>query len=116
MNHDHAAALEWALDLWARWLRSDWSEVRELWYPSRTPGLNGGWARGEHAFDDMVDAADQKIVVLVNKVVGDMPPSMRAALEFDLNLLRVCRVRDQKEMAQEARARVWRAILSEGVI
>ena len=115
MDMTEHPALEHCLDLWTNWMRSDFSELRPLWFPSQTPGMVGGWTRGEHAWEDLEDEVESRIVVVVNKAVGDLPPAYRAALEASLGLLSVCRVRNAEEMALEARARVWRALLAQGM-
>lgn len=115
MNMSENPSLTYALDLWCDYMRSDWTELRPLWYPHRSPGLTGGWARGQEAWHDLEDECEGRIVIVVNAAVGNMPPAMRAALEASLGLLSVCRVRNAEEMALEAKARVWRALLAEGV-
>lgn len=114
MDIDRNASLAYALDLWADWLRSDFGEIRRLWYPSRSVGLECRKSVTEDAFEDLEDEVEGRIVIVVNTAVGNLPPAYRAALEMSLGLLNVCRVRNAEEMATEARARVWRALCAEG--
>lgn len=114
MDMSENPMLEAALSLWTDWMRSDWSELRPLWYPKESPGLVGGWARGSEAWTDLEEECEGRIVIIVNTAVGNMPAPMRAALEASLGLLSVCRVRNAEEMAQQARERVWRALCAEG--
>lgn len=114
MDMSENPLLEAALALWCDYMRSDWTELRPLWYPKESPGLVGNWARGQEAWNDLQDECEGRIVVVVNRAVGDLTPAMRAALEASIGLLSACRVRNAEEMAQEARNRVWRALLAEG--
>jgi hypothetical protein len=113
MMNDHAT-VDIALDLWKDWMSSDWSELRPLWFPGETPGMCGNWSRGESAWEDLQESVESRIVMVVNTAVGNMSPAMRAALEMSLGLLSVCRIRNQEELATEARERVFRALMSNG--
>lgn len=114
MEINQQPALEYAIDLWKDWMKSDFTELRPLWYPSESKGLVGGWSRSEGAFDDLAEEVESRIVIVVNTAVANMTPTMRAAFEASIGLLKVCKVRNAEEMAMEARSRVWRALLAEG--
>lgn len=114
MDINENPTLSYALDLWCDYMRNEFSELRPLWFPSESICMQGGWSRSDGAWEDLKESCEQRIVVIVNRVVGDMSPAMRSALEASIGLLDVSRVRNQKEMAAEAKARVWRALLSEG--
>lgn len=115
MDHTDQPALNYAIDLWKRWMTNDLSEVRALWFPSESPCLVGGWSRSDGAWEDLEDQVENRIVIVVNTAVHDMPPAMRAAFEASIGLLKVCKVRDAESQSLLARGRVWRALLSEGV-
>ncbi len=116
MDMSEHPALDIALSLWIDWMKADGSEIRNaLWYPAESVGLRGGWNRGDHGWEDLQDSLESKIVIIVNRAVGDLSPAHRAALEASVGLLSVCRVRNPEEMAQEARDRVWRALRAEGL-
>ena len=55
MDIDRNASLQYALDLWADWLRADFGEIRKLWYPSRSAGLECRKSVTEDAFEDLED-------------------------------------------------------------
>jgi hypothetical protein len=108
--------IEYALSLWADHMANNFSEIRALWYPARTPGLSGGWVVSQDAFEDLECECEQRIVQVVQGAVTSMPPAMRAALELSLGLSAVVRVKDYEGQLAEARARVFRAVVGAGVV
>ena len=115
-GRDYDAIVDYALELWHQWMANNFSVLREIWYPSRTPGLSGGGVVSEDAFEDLESECEERIVQTVQGVVASMPPGMRGALEHSLGLTAVLRIRDYENQLAEARARVYRAVIGAGVV
>ena len=107
---------ECAINLWLHWMQSDYSEMRALWYPSKTPGLSGNWSRAVSDWEDFEDSLDARIITVVNTAVTNLSPALRCAFEVDVGLRAVWRVRDQEGMADEAKQRIQRALLADGLV
>lgn len=116
MNRDNDAIVDYALHLWHGWMANNFSVLREIWYPSRTPGLSGGGVVTEDAFEELESECEERIVQVVQGVVESLTPGMRGALEHSLGLSAVLRVRDYEDQLAEARARVYRAVIGCGVV
>ena len=116
MKHDHDAICDYALELWRSHMANNFSVLRALWYPPRTPGLSSGYVVSEDAFEELADECEERIVQVVQGVVVGLPPAMRGALEHSLGLSAVLRVRNYEDQLAEARARVYRAVLGAGVV
>ena len=116
MNDNQEAVVAYALDLWHGWMANNFSELREIWYPSRTPGLSGGRLVTVDAFEELENECEERIVQVVQGVVTSLTPGMRGALEYSLGLTAVLRVRHYEDQLAEARARVYRAVIGAGVV
>lgn len=116
MNDNQEAVVAYALDLWHNHMANNFSVLREIWYPSRTPGLSGGGVVSEDGFEDLANECEERIVQVVQGVVTSMTPAMRGALEYSLGLTAVLRIRHYEDRLAEARARVYRAVVGAGVV
>lgn len=115
MTHDNEAVIDYVLQLWRDWMSNNFAEIRELWYPARTPGLSNGGVVTEEAWEDLETECEQRIVQTVQGAIAGMTPTMRGAIEHSLGLSSVLRIRDYEGQLEEARQRVYRAVLSQGV-
>ena len=117
MNQETNAALAWALTLWTDWMRNDFAEIRPLWYPAQSMVLEGRRSVNEenHA-DDTDNAIEHRVAMCVQNAVQNLTSAQRGALERSLGLCVVVRVRDYEQQLQDAHGKVWRALLSQGVI
>lgn len=114
MNHDKNGTLQYALDLWVRMMRNNFSEVRMLWYPKRSPGLEGRQVVSEHAWEDIEDSVEAAIVACVDGAIKSLTATQRGALEHHLGLSAVVRVRQYDERLDEALQKVWLSLLVRG--
>jgi len=114
MTHDKNAMLDYALDLWASMMSDDFSEYRAMWYPASTPGLEGKKGRGVEAFEELESSFEQSIVGCVQGAVKSLTATQRGALERHLGLTVVLRVRDYEIRLEEAKQKVWLALLANG--
>lgn len=114
MNHDKNGTLQYALDLWVRMMRNNFSEVRALWYPPRSPGLEGRQVVSEHAWEDIECSCEAAIVACVDGAVKSLTATQRGALEHHLGLSAVVRVRNYDERLEEALQKVWLNLLVRG--
>lgn len=111
------AILDVALDLWVEWMRNDWGELRKLGYPERSAGFATGGAVSPHdSFEDLERECDHRIALAVNAAVDSLPLGLKAAINHSTGLCAVFRLRDYDEKVAEARARIYRALLSAGVV
>lgn len=114
---EQPAILDVALDLWVEWMRNDWAELRQLGYPERSAGFSTGGAVSPHdSFEDLEHECDHRIALAVNAAVDSLPPGLKAAINHSTGLCAVFRLRDYEEKVAEARARIYRALLSAGVV
>lgn len=105
----------WALDMWARYMANDAGELRRmLWYPDRSCGLSGGGAVTEDGWQDLEDECNSNIVTIVNRVVLDLPPAMRMAIEIEAGLM-VAIVTVREGVLEDAKGRIYRALVAGGV-
>lgn len=117
MNQDNNAALAWALSLWNDWMRNDFAELRPLWYPAQSIGLEGRRSvNEENHSEDTDESIEHRVAMCVQNAVQNLTAAQRGALERSLGLCVVVRVRDYEQQLQDAHNRVWRALLSNGVI
>jgi hypothetical protein len=114
MDIEKNGTLQYSLDLWVKMMRNDFSEFRQLWYPSHTPGLHGRKVVTEDAWEDMEDSFESAVVQCVQGAVNSLTAAQRGALERDLGLTAVCRVRDYEDQLKDAKQKVWLALLSKG--
>ena len=67
--------LEFHLDNWRRWMRSD---VITDGAPNRAAGcIGGGYSR---SFEDMIDSADVRCALTVDALIEGLSPGQRAAI------------------------------------
>jgi len=69
--------LEWHLQNWARWY---YAPAIRLGYPRRTSGLISG---ASNDFDDLADAAANRLAVSCNAIIGDLVPAQFCALSCE---------------------------------
>jgi hypothetical protein len=110
------AALAWALALWKDWLSNDFSEIRQLWYPAQSMVLECRGSVTESTADDTDNAIEHRVAMCVQNAVQNLTAAQRGALERSLGLCVVVRVRDYEQQLEDAHGRVWRALLSQGVV
>lgn len=105
----------WALDMWARHMANDAGELRRmLWYPDRSCGLSCGGAVTEDGWQDLEDECNSNIVTIVNRVVLDLPPAMRMAIEIEAGLMAAI-VTVREGVLEDAKGRIYRALVAGGV-
>lgn len=104
--------LDELLGMWARWMSA--SPLRDLlWYPDGACGcVGGGYSQ---TFDDMVDAADARMVEAVNGAIESLSPMHQCAV-MHVHLYAVYRFRTTvEEVYAEARAALRLALPARGV-
>lgn len=108
------ASLDYALGLWRDWMGNNFGEIRKIWFPAKTPGLEGRRVITEDAWEELEDECESRIVMCVNAAVTNLTPGQRAALERHLGLTAAIRVRDYAGQLDEAKMKVWRYLLANG--
>ena len=68
----------------------------------------------ESAWDDLECSFEQSVVNCIEGAVKSLTSTQRAALERHLELTMVVRVREYEDRLEEARQKVWLALLANG--
>lgn len=111
---DKNGTLNYALQLWASMMADDFGEIRSLWYPAQTPGLHVKGSVTESAWEDLECSFEQSVVQAVQGAVKSLTAAQRGALERELGLTAVCRIPHYDDRLEEARQKVWLALLANG--
>jgi hypothetical protein len=114
MNIDQAAALGYALSLWADFMKNDFAEIRPLWYPSKSLCLEVRQSVTEETDIDTGNEIEHRIAIEVNNAVRNLTAAQRSALERSIGLTAVVRMRDYEQQLCDAHGRIWRHLLSSG--
>lgn len=89
--------LDELLHMWARWMSSS-QPYRELWYPDGAAGcVGGGYSL---TFDDLVEAAEGRVVEAVNGAIESLSPIEQCAI-CNVHLYAVYRFREPCEVVYE---------------
>ena len=101
-----------ALRTWARWMRSP-SDLRDLWYPSTSPGFSSG---GISCWDDFDDSCASALAQSVDVIVNALEVTERSAVMHEY-LGSVFRGREGvlEDALERAIAKLGRALLARGV-
>ena len=113
---DRDATLQWALDLWKNMMGDDFGEIRSHWYPAQTPGLHGKRSVTEDAWEALESSFEQSVVLCVQGAVKNLTAPQRGALERHLELCLCVRIPHYEERLEEAKQKVWLALLGNGCV
>lgn len=104
--------LDELLSMWARWMSSS-QPYRDLWFPDNATGcVGGGYSQ---TFEDMLEAADMRMVEAVNGAIESLVPVQQCAI-CHVHLHAVFRFRGEIEPIYLGARQVLRVVLpSRGV-
>lgn len=108
--------IPWWLRVWARWSANDAAEIRALWYPAHTPALAGGWARGEHFWEDQEGDLDASLAQAVDLAVDGLPGPLKHAVLWAMEMRRGDRPSSLEVSYADAVARLRSAVLAKGFV
>lgn len=123
MTHDNEAVIDYKnlipdwLWTWVEWQSNDDAEIRkEVWFRSSTPGLCGGWARGENYWSDQEGEMESSIGAAVDAAIDGLPPGYKAAIQWVTGMQRVAKPRNIEKTFLEALALLEKRVMARHVV
>lgn len=102
--------VDWHLSQWVKWMRKG---RYGKGYPTKTPGLSGGWAT--KTFEEMVESTDDRCAAITDAVIRDLSPAEQSAIHA-VHLAAVYTLREPIHVVYErARERVRLGLEARGV-
>jgi len=107
-----AEILDEYLDAWFQRMSDDLSEYRRLHFKSRSVGTYDKLNLDHDSDDNGYDFGIQ----VVEGAIASLTQDQRSAVHFDLRLSTINSVSDQEARLEEARQRIWKALVTQVVV